>query len=86
MILPGIPALIFASMANSAANMGNMMDAKSKGKVSLGLSITGIILSVLCAGVGLALYFTVLAKTNDAVSAWTDVINWAVEQGDAFSD
>ncbi|OAF69790.1 hypothetical protein A3Q56_02449 [Intoshia linei] len=55
-ILFGIIAIIFSVMSSSAADENNIEDAKSKGKISMYISIVGIVISIVVAII-LIVYF-----------------------------
>lgn len=59
-LLFGIIAIIFSVMSSSAADEGNMETARSNGKVSMGLSIAGILITIVVIII-IVVYVTVFA-------------------------
>lgn len=59
--VPGIIAIIFSVLASSAADDGDMDAARTRGKVSLAMSIVGI-LSTIIAVIACVLYFVVFVS------------------------
>ncbi|XP_013383691.1 tumor suppressor candidate 5 homolog [Lingula anatina] len=57
----GIIAIIVSLCSGCAADENNMDSARLRGKISMGLSITGIILTI-GGAIAVILYFTVLVK------------------------
>ncbi|XP_064608051.1 transmembrane protein 233-like [Liolophura sinensis] len=63
----GLVAIIFSSMSADAARSGDYDTAQTKAKVSLGLSISAIIVGVLTVTIILIVYFTVGFYTTTTV-------------------
>ncbi|CAH1788091.1 unnamed protein product [Owenia fusiformis] len=58
----GIIAIIFSVMSSSSADNGDLEGARSKGKISMILSIVGIVITVLII-VFIIIYFTVIVSS-----------------------
>jgi uncharacterized membrane protein len=60
-LLFGIIAIVFSVMSSSAADDGDMEKARSNGRISMWLSVAGIIISVILIII-VIVYVTVVAK------------------------
>ncbi|OAF71052.1 hypothetical protein A3Q56_01181 [Intoshia linei] len=68
-------------MSYSAADENNMLDAKSKGKISLYLSITGIIVAVV-----LIAYFVHLSMNTISNLSTVDLLNKYLSNSEIYAD
>lgn len=79
----GLVAIIMSSQSSSHADAGNMDDARKKGKVALGLSIAGIVITIVSvAAIVLATFVFIKGHTD----AWEDAVENAWDQAAAAMD
>ena len=67
---PGLVAIILSVLSNSAADEGDLEGARVKGKISLGLSLAGIAITVISI---IIVIVVVVVMVDDAVD---DATNW----------
>ncbi|OAF66286.1 hypothetical protein A3Q56_05986, partial [Intoshia linei] len=61
----GIPALIYSNKSKNALQGQNVNDARKKGNISLGLSLTGIIITIAAICVGIpSLYYSIQSSNE----------------------
>ncbi|OAF69671.1 hypothetical protein A3Q56_02558 [Intoshia linei] len=80
----GLIAILFSVMSSSAADENNMVDAKSKGKISLYLSITGKIVTLIVAVILIA-YFVQLSVNTISNLSTVDSLNNALPNSNLYT-